>query len=271
MKMVHLKDKFKRKATTIVVMLMAIGLILLVFFNKFKSNEEKVYVSEQYSSSGNLIGTNEYVMRDGNPIVHGKFINYNEKGIKIAEGQFIDGEINGICSYYYDNGEIESVFFRKNSKITLESIYYYPNGKIKKYVMFNDFGEPKFMVEYNENGVTMSYEGSSTYIVNQYKYNNKEEIEINAGDTLKLGDVIKFDYLLPNIPNTERTFTIEIEGVDSLKSKRIITKELPTRVIIEETLVKKGLNRIKMINQYKFNDNVAPTINDTIPFDIYVR
>lgn len=254
------------KKIYIILLTVILGLIILYFFFK----NEKVYILKEYNPSGKLIGTNEYVIRDGDTIVNGRFINYNEKGIKIAEGQFIDNEPNGICSYYYNNGKIKSVYYKKNSKIDLEGTYYNEDGLIRKYVMCNDLGEPKFIIEFDKKTVKM-YDGYVIYPVNQYRIEKEKKYKIYTRDTLKVGDVIKYDYLLANIPNAKRTFKIETEGIDNSKIKRIITKEGPTRVVVEEILIKKGLNRIKAITQYTFNDKVTLVKNDTVSFDIKVN
>jgi hypothetical protein len=60
-------------------------------------------------------------------------------------------------------------------------------------------------------------------------------------------------------------------GVDNSKVKIIISKKLPTRMIVKEIVTKKGLNRIKAIAQYTFNDKLTPVLNDTVSFDIYVK
>ena len=254
----------KKKYITVLVILL-LGLIGLFYYY----NDGKVRILEEYSSSGKLIGTNEYIIRYGDTILQGKFVQYNEEGIKIAEGQFFENEHTGICSYYFDNGKIESVYYRKNSKIDLEVHYYYPNGLIRKYVMCNDLGEPKFIIEFDSTSVKR-YTGYATYPVNQYKLVNNKQVKIKNGDVLKVGDVIKHEYLLANIPNAKRIFKIEVEDVDSLKAKRSIIKEAPARIIVEEVLTKKGLNRIKAITQYTFNDKTTQVKNDTVSFDIEV-
>lgn len=260
------KRKNKMKKKYIIGFVVLLSLIVLFFYYK----NEKVYVSKEYSSSGKLIGTNEYVIRDGNPVVHGKFVNYNEKGIKISEGQFVDDEPKGVCSYYFDDGKIESVYYRKNSKIDLEAQYYYPNGEIRKYVMCNDYGEPKFIIDFNEKTVKKD-DGFATYPVEQYKIVKGEKYKIETGDVLKVGDIIEYDYLLANIPYTKRTFKIETDGIDNSIIKRTITKKAPTRIIVKEVLTKKGLNRIKAITRYRFDDKVTPVKNDTVSFDVYVK
>ena len=80
---------------------------IISIFSYFKS--ERVYTLKEYDSKGILIGTNEYIIKNGDAIMHGKFINYNEKGVIISEGQFLNNEVNGKCFYYYDNGRLKSI------------------------------------------------------------------------------------------------------------------------------------------------------------------
>lgn len=250
----------------IIVLIAILGLVILYFYCK----DEKVHIYNEYNPSGKLIGINEYVIRDGKTIQQGKFVDYNEKGIKIAEGQFVENEPNGICKYYYDDGKIESVFYRKNSKINLECTYYDKNGLINKYILCDDIGKTAFIIKYDEKAVK-KYDGYALLPVNQYKLDNGKEIKFTLKDTLKVGDIIKYDYVLANIPYTKRTFKIETVGVDNSTIKRTITKEAPTHIIVKEVLTQKGLNRIKAITQYKFNDKVTPVKNDTVSFDVNVK
>ena len=102
------------------ILSLIVFLTIISIFSYFKS--EKVYTLKEYDSKGILIGTNEYVVRSNDTVMHGKFINYNGKGIKISEGQFIDNEPNGLCSYYDDNGKIKSVHYRKPDSADLQSV-----------------------------------------------------------------------------------------------------------------------------------------------------
>lgn len=254
------------KKKYIAILTVILGLIILLFYSKSKNAR----ILEEYSPSGKLIKTHEYIIRYGDTILQGKFVNYNERGIKIAEGQFIENEPNGICKYYYDDGKIESVFYRKNSEISLEAHHYDPNGTVNQYTLYNDIGKTAFIIKFNKTAVK-NYDGYATYPLNPYKLTNNKQVEIKNGEVLNVGDVIKYEYLLANIPNATRTFKIETDGVDNSKIKRKIIKKAPTRVIIEEVLFKKGLNRIKAISQYRFNDNVTPVKNDTVSFDVNVK
>ena len=231
---------------------------IFVFF--LKTN--KVFTFKKYNNSGKLIGLYEYIIKNGNPIQQGKFTNFNDNGVKIAEGNFLNNEPNGICFYYYDNGKIESTQFKKTGKITEESTFYNYNGLIRKYIFYNTLGEAYFIIDFDEKGVR-EYHGST--IKEIYQCNIKNDLN------LKVGDVLKYSYVVANIPNSKRSVKIENIGVDSAKSKRTIKRLPSTRIDVKEILTKRGKNTIKAIVQYEFDDKITNSINDTITFNINVK
>lgn len=115
------KRKTTNKYKIVISFLLLVIFAILIFVFFFK--EVKVYTSHEYNSKGQLIAINEYVIRNNDTILNGKFERYNDEGIKVAEGNFFDGHMYGYCLYYYDDGKIEEKHFRKNKDITLESIY----------------------------------------------------------------------------------------------------------------------------------------------------
>ncbi|OXA92510.1 toxin-antitoxin system YwqK family antitoxin [Flavobacterium hercynium] len=248
------------------IILIVSGLIAVFLYFR----DEKVYALKKYNAEGQLLRTNEYVLRNGDTIFHGKFTRYNEKGIKISEGKFVDNEPNGNCFYYYDNGKLESVFYRKNSEINLECTYYNQNGLMDKYIMCDSLGKTAFIIKFNDKVVKM-YDGYSIWPIDQYKLVNNKQYGIKTVDILKIGDTIRYNYLVANIPYAKRTFKIETVGADNSKAKRIIKSKLPTEIIVEEVLTKKGLNRIQIVAQYQFEDKVTPTLNKVVSFDVYVN
>jgi hypothetical protein len=253
------------KKKFIILLAVLFGLMVLFFYFK----DEKVYISEEHSPTGKLISTNEYVIRNGNTIMHGKFVNYNEKGIKIAEGQFVDGHINGKSVYYYDNGKLETIQFKKG-KITLESTSYNQNGLIEKYIVCDDFGKSVFTIYFDEKGVTR-YDGNFQIETYQYKFAHKKQFNIVQDQHLKVGDVLKYSYIIANIPNTKRSFKIENLSVDNSKTKRVLRHIEPCQLDVEEILTKKGKNTIRSIVRYEFRDKVNPVFIDTISFDVHVN
>lgn len=270
--MEHLKKlNKKQKIISVVVFGLIVYSLYLVIFNNINSNKEKTYILKEYNTNKRLIGTNEYIIRNGDTILNGKFINYNEKGNKIAEGTFVNGNIFGSSIYYYDNGKVEEMHFRKNKDITLESIWNYPNGKIERYVLYNDFGDTFFIMKYDKYGVVDSYKGIPQIEIYQYRFSHKEEFNIKEDQYLKVGDKLKYSYIVANIPNAKRTFKIENISVDNSKVKRTQKNILPAQIDVEEVLTKKGKNTIKSIVRYEFNDKVTPVFTDTLSFDVNVH
>lgn len=261
-----MKNKLNYKSILLILSILTLGVIIVFYYFK----NEEVYILKEYSSTGQLLGKNEYVIRNNDTIFNGKFINYNEKGIKISEGQFVNGYINGKCSYYYDNGKIEEVHYRKNSKITLESTFYNLNGLLEKYVVYDDLGDSSFIIRFDEKGAT-SYDGHFQIETYQYKFANKNKFNIKEDQYLKVGDKLKYRYIVANIPNTKRSFKIENVNVDNTKVKRNLKNILPAQIDVEEVLTQKGKNTIRSILKYEFNDKVTPVFIDTLSFDVNVN
>ncbi|WP_409819172.1 hypothetical protein [Flavobacterium sp.] len=256
----------KNKILLSLLLIAILGALILIFYFR----EEKVYTSKEYNSTDQLIGINEYVIRNNDTILQGKFERYNDKGILISKGQFLNDETYGKCSYYNDNGKIESIYFRKNSKINLECLKFNENGLIEKYIMCDDLGKTAFVIYFDENGVT-KYNGYFQIETYQYKYANKAKFNITEDQYLKVGDTLKYSYIVANIPNAKRSFTIENVCIDNAKVKRITKKVEPCQIDVKEVLTKKGKNTIRSIVKYEFNDKVTPVFIDTLSFDINVN
>ncbi|MCV9930259.1 hypothetical protein OIU83_21555 [Flavobacterium sp. LS1R49] len=253
-----------------ILIIVTILIMMSVGYIFFYCTNETIYTLKDYNIKTGATDVSEYIIRKGDTIFEGKFTRYNEKGIKIAEGQFIDNEPNGICSYYYDNGKIKSVHFRKNSKINLESTFYDTSGLINKYVVYDYLGNHFFIIYFDEKGAT-KYDGYFQIETYQYKFSHKNQFNIKHEEHLEVGDVLKYSYIIANIPNTKRSFKIENLSVDNSIVKRTLKHIEPCQLDVEEILTKKGKNTIRSIVQYKFNDKVTPVFNDTLSFDVNVH
>lgn len=259
----------KKYIVTIIVILTAIllGSTVLFFFNK----KEKTFSLKSYNPDKKITDVSQYVLRDGDTVLEGKFAQYNQKGTKIAEGNFVNGHINGKSVYYFDNGNIESIHYRKNSKITEESTYNYSNGKVRKYVMYDDFGILDFLINYDELGNVKNYQGLPLIEIYQYKIANNKQFQVKTNQVLKIGDTLKYQYLIANIPNAKRSFKLQNLSVNNAKVKRTFKQIPPTGLNIKEVLTKKGLNTIIAVVRYEFNDKEKTVINDSISFNIKVN
>jgi hypothetical protein len=257
-----------RKYKIILILSIIIISWLLVFFY-FK--DEKNHVLKEYYPDTKQTDISEYVIRNGDTIFHGKFVRYNEKGNKIAEGNFVNGEPTGKSIYYFDNGVIESIFFRKNSKITEQNIDNFLSGKIMSYTLYDDLGMSAFIILFDEKGNVKSYKGYPIMETYQYKTKSKEQFKIKINQHPKTGDTLQHEYLIADIPNAKRSIKIENIGSDDVKAKRIFKKASQISLNVEEILTKKGINTIRAIVKYEFNDKDKTVISDTISFKVQVN
>ncbi|WP_291151831.1 hypothetical protein [Flavobacterium sp. UBA7680] len=259
-------EKSKYKIILIAFFVIFIGLIVFVFCFK----DEKVQTLKRYYSDSEKTYVHQYIIRNGDTILHGDVIVYNKKGIKVAKGNLINNVPKGEFIYYYDNGKIESIKYVLGNKKDAEYLWNYPNGKIEKYVFFNDLGEPYFIISYDEKGPTQ-YEGPTIKNIYHKKFNSKKHNDIQDNQYFRVGDTLIHQYLVANIPNAKRSFTVENVGNDNVKVKRTITPKPPTTIDVKEILTKKGKNTIRAVVKYEFKDDIVPAINDTLSFDVEVH
>ncbi|MCC9070172.1 hypothetical protein LNQ49_00945 [Flavobacterium sp. F-65] len=258
--------KNRYKVVVSILLVIILGFIILFFFLK----DEKVHVLKKYDPKTKRTTSIEFIIKNGDTILQGKYMYFNEQGNKISEGNFIDGHIKGKTINYYDNGKIESIVYHKNPEIIEEGTYYDRNGMIESYIMYDDFGKSSFIISFDEKG-PKRFDGHTILEIYQYKFNHKNEFNTKTEQVLKVGDILKYKYLVAKIPNTTRSFKVENIDVDNSKVKRTIVEKIPVGVEVEEILTKKGINTIKAIVQYKFHDKVTPIINDTISFKVKVN
>ncbi len=262
------KRKIDIKFRIMLVVLSVIILGSLVFL--FYHTNEKVHFLRKYYPESKETFTFEYVIRNGDTILQGKAIIYNERGIKTVESNFVNNELKGERIHYYDNGKIESVEYIVDNKRKAEVLWNYPNGKIQKYAFFSNYKEPIFLISYDEKG-PKTYEGSTIESIFHGKLSNKKQQFEEESKYFKVGDTLLHSYLIANIPDAKRSFKIENIGFENTKVKRSITPKEPTTIEVKEILTTKGKNTIKAIVKYEFKDNIMPTINDTLSFEIEVN
>lgn len=259
----------KNKYKIALILFSVILLGLIVFLYCFKV--EKTQTLKRYYPDSKETYIHEYIIRNGDTILQGKVNIFNEKGIKVAEGNLINNVTKGKFIYYYESGKIESIKYVIDNKKNAEILWNYPSGKIKEYILFDDTGNAPFIIKYNENGVVASYKGTPSFEFYQYKFANKEQFNIKEDQYLKVGDTLKYKYLIANIPNTERILKIENLSVDNSKVKRLHKQINLCQLDVEEILTKKGKNTIRAVTQYRFKDNVTSTIKDTTFFDVEIH
>jgi hypothetical protein len=256
-----------KKSKWLILSVVSFGVI--VFFYYYTG--EKKQILKRYDPKNKVTHIFEYKIEDGDTILHGKSTKYNENGKLIAEGNFVNGQTYGKWHYYYDNGNIEAIHFRTKNEANAESIWNYPDGKVERYVLFDEYKNPVFLVRYDKQGGVKSYEGLPLIETYQFKIARKEKFKTDFIQYLKVGDTLKYKYLIANLPNAKRDFRIELLGSSNSNIKRKIEINPPSVLNVAEVVTKKGINSIKAIVKYKFDDIEKTIICDTITFDVEVH
>ncbi|PAM94857.1 hypothetical protein B4N84_10425 [Flavobacterium sp. IR1] len=260
-----MKKKYKKILS--IVAIYGICLIMVVLFLIFK----KPPVLKRINKESKDVTTIECLIKNGDTILHGKFTRHTKKGKKIGEGNFVDGELTGKCTFYYENGEVSLIRYHKNTKIIEESTFHYPDKKPFKYVMNNDLGELEFQIYYDEFGNVKSYEGRPLLEIYNYKPTNKEKFKNRISQFLNVGDTLNYEYLIANIPNAKRSVLIENLTVDNPMVDVSFAKTSQAGIEAKEILTQKGINTIQATVKYEFNDKEKTIINDTLSFQVTVN
>lgn len=241
-----------------------------IFYIISKKSEKDIL--KLYDTKTKITTLYNYIInKDGDTILNGNFFQYNNKGTKIASGHGVNGHLKGEFTTYYDNGNLKFKRYILDKKRDAENTEYYLNGKVSRYIMFDDFGSTAFIARYDTNGNIKSYEGYPIMEIYQYKLARKKQFKINKTQYLKIGDFLEHKYLIANIPYAKRSFTLELVGSDKLKSVRIVDSISIVQTNYSERLTQKGINKMRAIVKYEFNDKSRTTINDTISFEVEVH
>ncbi len=238
--------------------------ILLLLFSCQDNQTRKTMKHYYPDNSGYVIA--EYLLDNGDTIIDGKCTFYDNQNRIRKTGTYVDNEIYGTTKFYFENGNVESIHFVKNDKDIGEITWNYPNGKIRKYAFYDDFERPIFIAKYDKDGVLDDCEGLILFEIYQFKIRAQKKPK-----RYKIGDTVKYQFMFPNIPNTERKFHFELLDYDNSKIKRTVTKIEPVTLDVEEQAVKKGKNTIRAYIQYKFKDKRETVLSDTISFDYLVE
>jgi hypothetical protein len=140
-----------------------------------------------------------------------------------------------------------------------------------RYTSYDDLGKQAFTILFDEKGNVENFKGYPLIETYQNKIVNKRRLKEAVDQYLKVGDTLKYHYLIANIPNAKRTFKIENIGVDNAKVKRTLKKASQIGVDVNEVLTKKGTNTIEAVVNYEFNDKGKTSITYTESFEVNVN
>lgn len=253
----------KRNINKLLILFVLFG----VMFYSCKKENTKIGVLKTYFPKDKEILFSAYFIKKGDTILDGKYILCKYNGVKIKSGIFKNGEAIGPVIFYFENGNIESIDYKNEKRLSEETTYYYESGKIKRYALSDDSEKTAFIAKFDTIGDINSWQGFPVMEVYQYKKSSKQKNDQH----LKVGDVFIHKYIVANIPNTKRTFKIENLSSDNSKINRKMLKTSRTNIDVKEVLTQKGINTIRAIVKYEFNDKEKTIINDTISFSVNVN
>ena len=259
--------KKKYKIIKYVTFLLSISTLL---FSCKEDNRNKKGIYKTDFPEDKQVMFSEYIIKNGDSILDGNYTVYNYERKKIRSGRYKNGKAIGAVIYYYDNGNIESIDHRNNDKF-IDATFNYKNGKIERYIFYDDFGNTSFIIRFDEQSNITSYDGYPIFEIYQYKIANKEKFKTKINQHLKVGDTLKQEYLIANIPNTNRSFQVRNLDVDNAKVKRIFKKTSHLGYEVKEVLTQKGINKMQAIVRYEFRDKQKTIITDTLSFKVTVN
>ncbi|NOX87236.1 MAG: hypothetical protein GXO86_14980 [Chlorobi bacterium] len=144
------------------------------FFQRLDENTLKIF----YNTSADII-IEQYAdyyriatIDPSNFLFQGRFSDYDIKGNKIFSGFFNKGQLDGFCTYFYENGNVKEHGKYKSGIRDSLWTFYYPNKQIEKIIRFEN-GIPNIMSFFRSNGKQLIKNGTGEYIDSIYKDNGK--------------------------------------------------------------------------------------------------
>lgn len=152
-----------------------------------------------------------------------------------------------------------------------EKIENFPSGKIMRYTSYDDLGNQAYTILFDEKGNVENFKGLPLRETYQNKIAEKRRLKQTVNQHLKVGDTLKYHYLIANVPNAKRNFKIENIGIENKKMKRTLQKVSNTGIDVKEVLTKKGINTIEAVLTYEFNDKEKNSFTYTEIFEVEVN
>jgi hypothetical protein len=220
------------KKKYIVISTVILGLIIVFFY--FKS-EKNYTLKEYFSDIKQKKEISEYVAKNGDSLSQDKLVRDNEKGKEVIE----------------------------------EKIDSFPSGKIMRYTSYDDLGVQAYTILFDEKGNVVNFKGYPLIETYQNNISKKRRLKQEVNQYLKVGDTLKYHYLIANVPNAKRIFKIENEN--NKKAKRTLKKTSQIGIDVKEVLVKKGINTIEAVLTYEFTDKEKTSVTYTEIFEVIVN
>lgn len=129
--------------------------------------EGKLHRRIQYAF-GSINGRYESFFPDGktasryryeNGHAHGPYTWYYEDGQVYQEGEKVWGKAEGEVVFYHPDGKVQSRQYYRDDRLYGPAHEYYPDGQLHLFLYFDDIGERRFYIDYDEAGNISSFVG----------------------------------------------------------------------------------------------------------------
>ncbi|MBS7229920.1 hypothetical protein KHA90_02690 [Flavobacterium psychroterrae] len=157
----------------------------------------------------------------------------------------------------------------QENKLLEEKIDNFPSGKIMRYTSYDDLGVQAYTILFDENENVVNFKGYPLIETYQNNISKKRRLKQEVNQYLKVGDTLKYHYLIANVPNAKRIFKIENEN--NKKAKRTLKNTSQIGIDVKEVLVKKGINTIEAVLTYEFTDKEKTSVTYTEIFEVIVN
>lgn len=160
---------------------------------------------------------------------------------------------------------------QQENKLLEERIENFPSGKIMRYTSYDDLGVQAYTILFDEKGNVENYKGLPLKETYQSKISQKRQLKEKVDQYLKVGDTLKYHYLIANVPYAKRSFKIINPEVDNDKVKRTVTKTSKIGIDVKEVLTQKGIHTIEAVVNYEFEDKEKTSVTYTEIFEVIVN
>jgi len=174
-----------------------LSIILIVFIAKIAKSQIYYYqmldeniIKVFYNSSADITiekYADYYRIATIDPLsllFQGEFTDFDIKGNKVFSGNFDEGKLNGLCTFFYEDNKVKEI--GKYNHGVRDSIwtFYYSNGQIEKIISY-DNGLPYVESLFKSNGKQLIINGTGEYVGSIYKDNGKRIKYRIKGELLK--------------------------------------------------------------------------------------
>jgi len=157
----------------------------------------------------------------------GSFSDYDIQGNRIFTGNFVNGKLNGICTYYYSDAAIKETGKYESGVRDSVWSFYFSNGQIDKIINYEN-GIPYVSESYSKKGKQLISNGTGKYSGAFYKNNGKKQKYYISGNLVN--GKLDGKWMVNNVTTEYFDNGVFINGYD------VLTYTSPQQIQLENIL-----------------------------------